>query len=41
MVEDGTFRYVYDAWNWLVSVKAAEDSGASLETGDWRLETRV
>ena len=28
MIDDGTFRYVYDAWNRLVTVKSSEDSGA-------------
>jgi len=41
MIDDGTFRYVYDAWNRLVSVKSSQDSGAVLETRNWRLETRV
>ena len=29
MIDDGTFRYVYDAWHRLVAVKSSEDSGAT------------
>jgi len=28
LVDDGTFRFVYDAWNRLVSVKSSKDAGA-------------
>jgi RHS repeat-associated protein len=29
LIDDGDFRYVYDAWNRLVQVRASEDSGAA------------
>jgi RHS repeat-associated protein len=29
LIDDGTFRYVYDAWNRLVKVQASEDGGAA------------
>ncbi len=29
MIDDGTFRYVYDAWNRLVAVKSSLDSAAT------------
>jgi hypothetical protein len=29
LIDDGTFRYVYDAWNRIVKVQASEDSGAA------------
>ncbi len=29
LIDDGKFRYVYDAWNRLVTVKSSKDSGAT------------
>ncbi len=35
MIDDGTFVYVYDAWNRLVKVRAKEDADVIIQTGEF------
>ncbi len=36
MIDDGTFRYIYDAWNRLVAVKSSQDAGAvTIQTSEF------
>lgn len=41
LVDDGTFRYVYDAWNRLVAVKSSKDAGAvTFQTAEFYADGR-
>jgi len=35
MIDDGTFVYVYDAWNRLVKVRASSDSNVTIQTAEF------
>jgi len=35
LIDDGTFVYVYDAWNRLVKVRAKQDSGITVQTANF------
>ena len=36
LIDDGMFRYVYDAWNRLVKVQSSQDSGAvTIQTAEF------
>ena len=35
LIDDGTFVYVYDAWNRLVAVEASNDADVTIQMGEF------